>query len=124
MVRQGVPESPVAWGTKMQYRVAIHMDYKKTTRFSVDSVGVFYWTSKYTERVVSPVTLYQKGTSVFYTAPDETVLAIYDPAGKLVKRLTMEPGQDRKIDMRLRPGVYFLEMKTGDKGLRLKALIL
>jgi hypothetical protein len=119
-----VPESLVVRGTKMQYRLAIHLDYRQTSRFSVDSVGIFYRMSKYLEKPASPAMLLQKGASVFYTSPEECVLSVYDPVGKLVKRLTLEPAQDRNLDLMLGPGVYFLEMKTGARRVRLKVLML
>ena len=123
-VTGGVPENPNVAGTKMQYRLAINLDYKKTTRFSIDSVGVFYRVSKFLEKPVSPAILFQKGASVFYTSPEDGVLSVYDPVGKLVKRLTLEPAQNRSLDLMLGPGVYFLEIKTGTRMMRLKALML
>ncbi|MGC8894497.1 MAG: T9SS type A sorting domain-containing protein [candidate division WOR-3 bacterium] len=50
-------------------------------------------------------------------------LSVYDPVGKLVKRLTFEPATNKILDLDLRPGVYFLEMRTGSYRLHLKVLI-
>ncbi len=107
----------------MQYRLAINLDYKRTTRFSIDSVGVFYRASKFLEKPALPTALFQRGTSVLYSSGEECVLSVYDPAGKLVRRLTLEPATGKNLDLRLRPGVYFLEMKTGTGSLRLKVLM-